>query len=404
LSSASVATARTKSIPHRSPGNDLRLRAEAVAAAALGDADPVDRDGRFPEETFAAARAQQLLGILVPHDLGGEGASISDVVDVCYVLGRACASSAMIYAMHQIMIACLLRHGLTSPWHRQLLRRVCSEQKLLASSTTEGQGGGDLRSSVSAVEYHGSRITLTKSATVVSYGLQADGIVTTARRASDAPNSDQVLVAFLKEDYSLEHLGGWDALGMRGTCSAGFTLKASGEAEQVLPESYQKIHAQTGMPLAHLTWSGVWAGVAAGAVERARMFVRNAARRTGGQLPPGAAHLTRATASLRALRGVIASALRRYEAMANERDDLEAIEFQTEINLLKVNASEMAISTVMSSLQACGLAGYRNDGQFSISRPLRDILSSSIMINNDRILANVASASLLTEVPALLRD
>ena len=64
----------------------------------------------------------------------------------------------------------------------------------------------------------------------------------------------------------------------------------------------------------------------------------------------------------------------------------------------------MAISTVMSSLQACGLSGYRNDGQFSISRPLRDILSSAIMINNDRILANVASASLLTEVPALLTD
>ena len=49
------------------------------------------------------------------------------------------------------------------------------------------------------------------------------------------------------------------------------------------------------MPVAHLTWSGVWAGIAAGAVERARAFVRNAARRAGGQLPPGAAHLTRAS-------------------------------------------------------------------------------------------------------------
>ena len=76
----------------------------------------------------------------------------------------------------------------------------------------------------------------------------------------------------------------------------------------------------------------------------------------------------------------------------------------TAMNLLKVNASEMAISTVMSSFQACGLAGYRNDGEFSISRSVRDILSSCIMLNNDRILANVASASLLSEVPATLRD
>ena len=60
------------------------------------------------------------------------------------------------------------------------------------------------------------------------------------------------------------------------------------------------------------------------------------------------------------------------------------------MNLLKVNASETALATVMSAMQACGLAGYRNDGEFSISRPLRDILSASIMINNDRILANAA--------------
>ena len=56
---------------------------------------------------------------------------------------------------------------------------------------------------------------------------------------------------------------------------------------------YQMIHAQTGMPVAHLTWGAVWAGVAAGAVDRARAFVRGAARNSNGQMPPGAAHLTR---------------------------------------------------------------------------------------------------------------
>ncbi len=55
--------------------------------------------------------------------------------------------------------------------------------------------------------------------------------MTTARRSDDAEASDQVLVAFLKEDYTLEPQVSWDTLGMRGTCSAGFTLKAAGEAE-----------------------------------------------------------------------------------------------------------------------------------------------------------------------------
>jgi acyl-CoA dehydrogenase len=382
--------------------NDLKLRAEIMAAAAAKNADAVDRDARFPEEAFLAAREQRLLDILVPVDLGGDGASVSDVVDVCYVLGRACASTAMIFAMHQIMVAILVRHARNSPWHDRLLRQLSTEQMLLASSTTEGQGGGDLRTSACAVERTGSRMALAKSATVVSYGAQADGLLTTARRSADAPPSDQVLVAFVREDYQLERIVGWDALGMRGTCSNGFMLKGAGESRQVLPDPYQAIHAQTMMPVAHLTWSGVWSGIAAGAVERARRFVRSAARHSNGQLPPGAAHLTRATISLRTLRGFVALALQRFET--SERAELESLDFQTSMNLLKVNASELAIATVTSCMQACGLSGYRNDGEFSVARHLRDVLSSSIMINNDRILANAASASLLIEVPPLLRD
>ena len=45
---------------------------------------------------------------------------------------------------------------------------------------------------------------------------------------------------------------------------------------------------------------------------RARVRAQRRARR-GGQLPPGAAHLTRANASLRTLRSLIASALQRFE-------------------------------------------------------------------------------------------
>jgi acyl-CoA dehydrogenase len=383
---------------------DLKRRAQAVATVAATQAAAVDSEARFPAEAFSAARAQRLLGILVPADFGGEGATISDLVDVCYVLGRACGSTAMIYAMHQIMVACLVRHARGSAWHNALLRRLCAEQLLLASSTTEGQGGGDLRKSDSAVVQDGARIALTKSATVMSYGAQADGIVTTARRSPDAPATDQVLVAFTRADYMLERLSGWDTLGMRGTCSSGFKLDANGKAEQVLPEPYQKIHAHTVMPVAHLTWSAVWTGIAASAVERARLFTRKAARGQRGQLPPGAAHLTRASATLRVLQATVTSALRRYEALLTEGREPEGLDFQTTMNLLKVNASELSISTVTSALQACGLAGYRNDGDFSVARYLRDVLSSSVMINNDRILGNVASAALLVEVPALLTD
>ena len=66
--------------------------------------------------------------------------------------------------------------------------------------------------------------------------------------------------------------------------------------------------------------------------------------------------------------------------------------------------AKLAGAVVMSTMQANGLSGYRNDGEFSIARHLRDVLSSSIMINNDRILANTANAALLVDVAASLTD
>jgi acyl-CoA dehydrogenase len=389
---------------HAAGSADLTSRAEKVAAVAATHAASVDSQSRFPGEAIGAARAERLLGIAVPPELGGEAASVSDVIDICYMLGRSCASTAMVYAMHQTKVACLVRHGQGSTWHQRLLRRLCGEQLLLASSTTEGRAGGDVRNSSAPIVWRDSRIALERQATVISYAEAADGILTTARRSPEAASTDQVLVALLKDDYELKRLNGWDAFGMRGTCSEGFALIAEAAAEQILPVGYDKIHAQTMMPFAHLAWSGVWAGIAASAVDRARAFVRKAAQGAGGTMPPSADHLTRASASLRMLRSLVGAALQRFEAASADPGALESIDFQTGMNMLKVNASELAVSTVMRAMQACGLSGYRNDSEFSIGRHLRDILSSPIMISNDRIMANIATASLLSGTPGSLRD
>jgi acyl-CoA dehydrogenase len=383
-------------------GSQLRWRARATAAAevAARHAEAADRGSRFPSEAFAAIREQRLLGIMLPAALGGEDAGIADIVDVCYILGRACASTAMIFAMHQISVACLMRHSRGVAWQLELQRRIADEQLLLASSTTEGNNGGAIRSSEAAIKTDGARIALERIASVISYGEHADGIVTTARRNEAAVGADQVLAVFLKDDYSLERSQSWDTLGMRGTCSVGFVLRAAGVAEQILADPYDAIHAQTMAPFAHIFWSAVWAGVAAGAVQRARAFVRAASRASGGKLPPAAAHLTRARLGFETLLGAVQSTVRLFERHAHDVQSLNALEIQTSLNFLKVQASELAVSIVLSAMRACGLSGYRNDSEFSLGRSLRDILSSPIMINNDRILASAEGAVLMSDVPA----
>jgi acyl-CoA dehydrogenase len=385
-------------------GASFQERVAVVAFAAATDAEEVDREARFPRVAIDAAREHKLLGAQIPVAFGGLGASIFDITDMCYALGRACSSTAMIFAMHQIKVACLVRHGSGSSYHEALMRRVASEQLLLASSTTEGQNGGNIRSSAAAVEHNDAEISLIRKATVISYGAEADGIVSIARRAGDAASSDQVLVAFTKDNYTLERCQSWETLGMRGTCSAGFELKATASADQIFPEAYEKIHTQTMTPVAHLCWSSVWAGIAAAAVERAQQFIRKAARGASGQLPPGAAHFTAAKMSLAKQRAIITANMDTYANHQHDERALASLEFQSSINLLKVEASELAVQTVMSAMRACGLAGYRNDGEFSVGRLLRDVLSSPLMINNERILSNIATSSLMSGVPTSLRD
>ena len=83
---------------------------------------------------------------------------------------------------------------------------------------------------------------------------------------------------------------------MRGTCSAGFELKAKGRApSRFFPEAYDKIHAadhDAGRASVLVARSGP--GLPPRPVERAQRFIRKAARGAGGQMPPGAAHFTAA--------------------------------------------------------------------------------------------------------------
>lgn len=378
---------------------DFSARVAAAAAVAAKFADVVDRDARFPTEAFEELKKQRLLGILLSPAFGGEGRSVADAAQLCYALGRVCSATSMIYAMHAANVACVANHADENARCFAALRRIGFEQKLLASSTTEGKNGADVRNSAAALVRHGDRISLDRDASVVSYGAAADAIVTTARRSPESLPSDQTLALFFKEDYQLRPTATWDVMGMRGTCSEGFRLLAQGDREQAFSEPYDRIHRRSMVPVTHLLWAACWAGIAAGAVSRAQTFVRKISRAQKGAPPPGAPLATQASLSLMNLVALVDSAIADYLDRAPEPERLDEIGYQTSLNLLKVSASEGATATVMQAFQACGISGYRNDSEFSLTRPLRDILSASIMINNSRILSTVGPSCLIGGVP-----
>lgn len=358
----------------------------------------VDSAARFPVEAINALRQLKLLSAYVPPKFGGMGLSIVEIAKICEALGQYCGSTAMIFAMHQIQVGCIAHHGQTSSYFRRYLEELVTQQRLIASATTEIGIGGDLRSSICAVEPSGDRFKLVKKAPVISYGAAADDILATCRRGPDSAASDQVHVLARKENYQLEPISGWDTLGFRGTCSSGFVLTATGAGEQILPVPFADILSQTMHPFSHIVWASLWSGIAADAVNRARAFVRAEARKNpGGPIPIAAIRLAETDTVLQLMRSNINGAVTEYDAMLLQ-GDAEAFKnfgFAIRTNNLKLSSSQLIIDIVGRAMLICGISSYRNDSKFSLCRHLRDAYGAALMVNNDRIMNHNATMALM---------
>lgn len=378
-----------------------RRSAVAQRAAQIGRevaapaAEAVDREARFPHEAMAALREARLLGALVDRDLGGEGAAFSEIAEACHALGQHCANTAMVFAMHQIQLACLLDHGGDCAWLRDFLGEVATRQLLLASATTEAATGGDTSRSDCAIETADGRIGFVKQGCVISYAEQADAILVTVRRGPTSPPSDQVLCVARRDDVRLEPAGGWDVLGMRGTCSASWQLQFTGLPEQLLPVPYATVLEQTMLPVCHTLWSSLWLGIAADALGRAGGFLRMRARQHPTERPAGARRLAEALTTLEAARCHVAGGIRSYEQARSAGAEERSLGFGMAMNGLKTRTSATALGLVQEALLVCGIAGYRNGTAWSIGRHLRDIASAPIMVNNDRIAEATATMALM---------
>lgn len=379
-------------------------RGASVAAVAAQHAEQVDRDGRFPAEAVLALKDARLLSLLIPVEMGGAGATLAEVAELCSLLGQHCASTAMIFAMHHIKVSSLVSHGADSEWHRAFMRRLADEQLLLGSATTEGGVGGSLRTSVCAFERQGETFRIRKEGALISYGAQSDAILITARRASDAPPSDQQMAVLLAGQYQLERTGSWDALGMRGTCSEGFTFSGEAPCEQIFEHSFAEIASQSMLATAHLLWGAVWHGIAADAVARAQSFVRKEARRRPDVTPPGALRLAEASTKLQHMRTSILEGLKRFAKAKENEDDLNSMSFAVAMNNVKTGSSQLAIEVINHALLIAGIAGYKNDTPFSVGRHMRDALSAQVMISNDRIYTNMSSLLLAHRLDSRLGD
>jgi acyl-CoA dehydrogenase len=304
----------------------------------------------------------------------------------------------MVFAMHQIQLASIVRHHEGSEWFQAYLRELAADQRLIASATSEVGTGGDMGRSIAAVTpADDGTCTFEKQAPTVSYGEHADDLFTTLRRAPEAEAGDQVVVLTRREQMELERTGTWDPLGMRGTCSPGFVVRARFAPEQVLPAPFPRVSAESMVPVSHVLWSHLWLGIATDAFDRARAFVRASAKGKPGQPVPAATRLSHLMSELSLLRAEVSSGLREFLDAGEERDRLATMGAALRFNNLKIAASEQAPRICQGAMGVCGIVGYKNDTPFSVGRHLRDTMSACLMVANERIHQTNASLLLIAK-------
>lgn len=376
----------------REDGAGSHALSPLVLQAARAAADAVDAEGRFPAEALMALRDQGGLGLLAQPS-----PSLLTAAVQCSALAGACSNAGMILAMHHIQVACLARHTAGAPWHDAFLRRVAQGRLLLASSTSEVGVGGNLRASLCGVLADGERFSLTKQASAISYGADADVVLVTARAGPDAAQGDQVLAVLEGDDFKLEPGAPWDAMGMRGTGSGAFVLTATGHADQIVPTPFGEIASTTMAPVSHILWGAVWTGIAGDAVMRARAAVR--ARRTPGSsdLPAGALQLALAVEKLQMAEARVRGAIDAFDWGSADQPSFSDVAAD---NGLKTSVAETCLEVAQICMSVCGFAGYARQGPHSVARHLRDLHSAPLMIANDRMRQGAARL-LLAQQPRL---
>ena len=181
-----------------------------------------DAEGSFVAENYELMRQRKLFSAAVPEDLGGGGASHSDICAVIRELAHYDGSTALAFAMHSHLLATLIwRHqrSLTPP-SEPVLRRIAAEELVLVST-----GGSDwLDGSGVAVKVEDGYLYTGRK--IFSSGSPAGNLLLTTGVYDDPEEGPTVIhFAVNLKGEGVTILDDWDTLGMRGTGSNSISLE-----------------------------------------------------------------------------------------------------------------------------------------------------------------------------------
>jgi alkylation response protein AidB-like acyl-CoA dehydrogenase len=348
--------------------------AQELAPAFATRAAAYDRDGTFPKQDFDDIRAAGLLGLMVPTDLGGMGATFGGYLPVARELARGNGATALIFNMHASVTGALAgipedvarALGASDAFfdHRDSVLRRAADGAFFGVAMSERGAGSRLSKMTTAYEREGDGWRIKGHKTFCSGAGHADSYLVAAR------NGDRVSQFLVPASDGVEVEPTWDSLGMRATTSHDIHFDTVAPLDALIGgvEGMALILAQYMPQWLVASYAAVYAGVAQAAIDAAVAYLeqRDGVRR----LPAVRARLGRADAKVAATW----LAVERAGRLVDEQPATP--EANRWVYRAKLLAGETAMEVAASMLEACGTAATRR-GE-ALERLYRDARCGSL--------------------------
>ena len=390
-----------------------RRKAEKIAADVLAQhAADVDKTGEFPHEGIRAVRDANLLGVMVPEEMGGPGGSIVTGMLVTEALAKGCASTAMCYAMHQSTIP--LMCALIDDEQKELfVDRILEGEWLGGFAMSEpGSGNRIWHMDSHAVEQNGGFMIDSFKSFATSSGY-ADYYLVPVRANDQVGPTDLSIFLIDGRDEHIEPKGIWDGMGLRGNSSRPVHFnKVEVPAINRLGEptvgfSYMMAYA---LPIYLVGLSAVYLGIAQAAMDGAVEHVKKRMHSDTGKTLASVETVQRYAGEMKVRIDQARAAVLRVAQMSdnatvlfNEFASADLLDeiirenpddpYFVELAGLKIMASEMAVAVAHMAIQVCGGVAYRR-GHVT-ERCYRDARAGSLMAPSDDTLKVIMGNQLL---------
>ncbi len=346
-------------------------KAKSAGTVIASHAPDVDEKSRFPSESMKALADAGLWGLLVPAEFGGLGQGLRTLAAVVDEIAQHCASTAMVYMMHNSGVNCYLADPQK---FAGLLRDAAAGRHLSTLAFSEKGSRSQFWAPVSKAVAAGNGVKLSAEKSWVTSAGYADGIVSSCG-SETGPGPAVYLVK--KDDPGVTISGGWNSLGMRGNQSnpMTFTDVALDPAERLIGVDGKGDEIMLGkaLPVFQVCQGAIGAGISEGAfLATQRHMTTSGFSHTGtklSDLPNLRARLAEMRLETDKARAYLSAVLDKLEGGAPDAM-LHAL-------AVKASSGETAVRVTDLAMRTCGGAAFSK--HLGVERCFRDARAAIIM-------------------------